>query len=553
MTRNALASSLSLLGLTGYVLALTACGDDMSLPSDPPDAGSNAMDTGGMMDLGGMTDVDPGRYCEVLLGYMRNGGLEQEVWATGGLNLCPQESWEALDPNAIQAEHEAAFITMNGPRIWLPDSGRNDGGADQPRRFYGDIEMTLAATLIIDPEMTSGEPYNESTVLRSTTYEFAAGSEIYELTAPNGAIYVMQSLAQIVDPGLTREDLPTLGSRLVLPEGWTFLARTLQETLILVAEGEATVVQDELRNTYQRRVEGTAPTGDCLTATSMDIATAGFFPEGIALADDGTAYVGSFATGEIVAFQNCSGEPQTFVPASAGLGQAVGLAIDPTGASVWVCSSNFMTAENPAIVGFSRADGSMVGRHPFPGGTGFCNDLAFDRGGNLYATDSRGGGVFRVPAGGLAGDADAEPWFDDPAFDPGTGQNPNSIGGIAVNGDIVYVSNTLTGDLYSLSIDATGAAANFTTILLDRPLGEPDGIAVVDATTLVVVEAAPNQLSRISLSPTSGTLEVISMEGFQRPTTVAVVEDVAWVVDSQFNLFMSGGQPPFQVLSRSLE
>jgi hypothetical protein len=47
-------------------------------------------------------------------------------------------------------------------------------------------------------------------------------------------------------------DLPGLGSRLQLPAGWRYGTRTLRQDLVLAAHGSATVVQDELLNTYQR-------------------------------------------------------------------------------------------------------------------------------------------------------------------------------------------------------------------------------------------------------------------------------------------------------------
>jgi hypothetical protein len=66
----------------------------------------------------------------------------------------------------------------------------------------------------------------------------------------------MQSYAQIVDPALGEEALPTLGSRLALPAGWTYRARKLEQDLVVSTPGQATVLQDELQNTYSRYVTG---------------------------------------------------------------------------------------------------------------------------------------------------------------------------------------------------------------------------------------------------------------------------------------------------------
>jgi hypothetical protein len=63
---------------------------------------------------------------------------------------------------------------------------------------------------------------------------------------------VMQTYAQIVDKTLTYDDLPTLGAKLKLPSGWRYSTETPTEDLVASAKGSATVVQDELENTYQK-------------------------------------------------------------------------------------------------------------------------------------------------------------------------------------------------------------------------------------------------------------------------------------------------------------
>jgi hypothetical protein len=47
---------------------------------------------------------------------------------------------------------------------------------------------------------------------------------------------------------------PRSGHR--LPTGWSYRARTLDAPLVVTTRGEATVVQDELQNTYSRYVTG---------------------------------------------------------------------------------------------------------------------------------------------------------------------------------------------------------------------------------------------------------------------------------------------------------
>ena len=191
------------------------------------------------------------RYCEILLGYMVGGELRAEVWGTQGLNLCPAESWDALDPDAIEAEYGAFFIRMNGPRYGMTDAGTIQS-PDETRRVFGDLEMQRLATLVLDPTSLAGGPYVEAHVERTSTFEFWSGFESFELVSPEGVVYVMVSMSQIVDPSLSPADLPELSSRLVLPDGWTYRARRRITDLVLEAEGAATMLQDDLQNTYQR-------------------------------------------------------------------------------------------------------------------------------------------------------------------------------------------------------------------------------------------------------------------------------------------------------------
>ncbi len=200
---------------------------------------------------------EPGdRYCEILLlGPASDGGIEAEVWGTQNLNTCPAESWEALDPAVIQAETGALSVSMNGPRVWLAPVSEASEMDLSDRQSFGDLEMRRLATVVLDPsdlEMERG-PYIETTVVRTTTYLYEAGTEIYELTSPEGGVYVMQSMSQIVDADLTLDQLPGLGAALMLPDGWSYGVRVLDADLEMASEGAAVVLTDELQNAYQRR------------------------------------------------------------------------------------------------------------------------------------------------------------------------------------------------------------------------------------------------------------------------------------------------------------
>ncbi len=92
---------------------------------------------------------------------------------------------------------------------------------------------------------------------RDTVFGCRAGRRVYELHAPTGATYVMQSWSQQIDPTRTEQELRALGSRLTLPTGWSYTTRTLTASLrIVTTNTPALVLQDKLGNSYSLETEG---------------------------------------------------------------------------------------------------------------------------------------------------------------------------------------------------------------------------------------------------------------------------------------------------------
>ncbi len=195
------------------------------------------------------------RYCEIIPVFQSGLTLNIEVYATIGLNDCPDEKWLALNEDDLAEDYGAAQVSMNGPRFWLMNelSGSGDSVGGKTADFGG-IEMTLRA--ILERQLSEGNVgetfYEDNEVQRTTTYTFYAGNMVYELTSPEGDVYRMQSYTHLVDPTLTIDDLETLGDRLELPEGWRYQARVLSEDSQLVADGLAFVINDDLLNSYQK-------------------------------------------------------------------------------------------------------------------------------------------------------------------------------------------------------------------------------------------------------------------------------------------------------------
>lgn len=193
------------------------------------------------------------RYGEVLGVFVRGSDLYAEVWGTQMLHDCPLEWWESLDPEALKTELGALGIKMNGPRNWVLDGFGNKTAHIEPviRDFSG-MPMRRIATVEFKPGEKAGtSPYEERRVNRGAVFFWDKGTEVYELVRPDGEAYVMQALCTGVDPTIAIENLSSLGSRLQLPEGWSYRVRILEEDLVVdTSDHLATVVQDEFENSY---------------------------------------------------------------------------------------------------------------------------------------------------------------------------------------------------------------------------------------------------------------------------------------------------------------
>jgi hypothetical protein len=196
-----------------------------------------------------VTDLAGKRYGEVLLVISGEAGPQATVYNSFPLNDCPAELWSKLDPQAIAAENGAAAALLNGPRYWLMNSIEKEQQGPQIKKSFGGIEMIQQATVLLSS--MNPAPYSVNTVTRHTVFVFNAGEEVYELQDPQGHHWVMQTWSQVVDPNLSRADLPKLGDRLKLPDGWSYQPRVLSEELrIDTISRSAQVTQDDLTNSY---------------------------------------------------------------------------------------------------------------------------------------------------------------------------------------------------------------------------------------------------------------------------------------------------------------
>ncbi len=196
-----------------------------------------------------ITGLSGKRYGEVLLVTPGEVGPQAAVYNTFGLNDCPAELWSALDAKAIAADNGAATALLDGPRYWLMNEIEKPTQGPRIIKNFGGIDMVLESQTLLSA--MNPAPYTANQVHRHSVSTFEAGEEVYELCDPALRRWVMQTWSQIVDPNLSRSDLPGLGERLDLPNGWTYQSRTLTSPLrIDTTTHAAQVLQDDLTNSY---------------------------------------------------------------------------------------------------------------------------------------------------------------------------------------------------------------------------------------------------------------------------------------------------------------
>lgn len=264
-----------------------------------------------------------------------------------------------------------------------------------------------------------------------------------------------------------------------------------------------------------------------------------YFPESLTAAADGTLYVGSLGTGQIVRFS--PGDAVAHVLAAPSSDRNIaGVLADDESASVLACTGSIMSFGRGNYVSrFAAADGTLTARHPLPDGA-FCNDLAFDGAHNLYLTDSIGGRIFKLAHGAVDGTAPAE-WAAH-ALLRGPTMADLGADGIAFDGKAsFYVNNVTTGALVRIAIEADGSAGEVDEIVVSPAMTGPDGMRVLDAHTLVVAEGPANRVSLLRVDGGTAQRTVVS-DQVKEPSSVVAVGHDAWVTEGQILRLVSN--PP---------
>jgi sugar lactone lactonase YvrE len=251
----------------------------------------------------------------------------------------------------------------------------------------------------------------------------------------------------------------------------------------------------------------------------------GFAPEGIAVAHDGTFYVGSIPTGAIYRGSVKTGEGAVLVPGVHGR-QAIGVDVDKLG-RVFVAGG----PTGKAFV-YDGKSGALIAEYELTRAETFVNDVVVTRGG-AYFTDSFQQQLYRIPIGpdgSLGASSQTIPLSGDIVFVEGF--NANGIEATPDGRTLVIVQSN-TGKLFT--VDAgTGVAS-----LIDlggETMTAGDGL-LLDGRTLYVVRNVQNRVAVIALAPhfTSGrVVTYLTAASLDVPTTIDDFGRRLYAVNARF-------------------
>jgi len=284
-----------------------------------------------------------------------------------------------------------------------------------------------------------------------------------------------------------------------------------------------------------------APLAACSSDSPPDDVTLpgdAYFPENVHAAPDGTLYVPSLGTGQVVKLAPGASTPTTFIAAGDPKGVS---GLYATSKAVWLCAVD-LTVQPPAteVRKYSLA-GSLVASYPFSQ-PAFCNDLVEAKDGTLYVSDSFGA-IWKLPAGGDG----LAVWASDALLQPPSASGFGADGIALDDSSHLYVTNFSKASLLRIAIASDGSTGSIVPISIEPAPMAPDGLRWAGANTLIWADGA-GTLTSATLDGERARATTLATD-LAGPTSVVRVDDTYWVSEGQLAHLLGGTTPdvPFTV------
>jgi sugar lactone lactonase YvrE len=286
------------------------------------------------------------------------------------------------------------------------------------------------------------------------------------------------------------------------------------------------------------------PACTTMPVTRGDIAIdgKGVHPESVTSSSDGSLYVGSI-TGTIYRAGPRDSTATAFIVPSAanGLRATFGVLVDSKQQRLWVCSvANPFGPRSAApapseVVAFELRSGQLIGRWPFPAPGGTCNDIAIDKSGAAYATDTPGGRILRLAKGGTALEVVA------------SDERLKGIDGIAFAEDgAMYINNVQGNQLWRVRVNAAGEPATLTLLNASRQMAGPDGLRPIGGNRFLQAEGTSGRITLVTIEGDDARIDVLR-EGLNSSPGVTLVGRTVYAVEGKIQYLVNPelrGQDP---------
>lgn len=165
------------------------------------------------------------RFCEIVV--INDGFVD--IYNTSGLNACPEDAWNAIDPTDLAKKMNVQSIQKNGPHFWVMDSQAIGFGET---KSFGGIDARWGARAPVSSLGGSegSTPYQPFKTCKTQKMVYDAGQKVWEMVDDKGQVWILQAH----EAQFSLDDLDTLETQMKsLPQGWNWRARTLEEELVL--------------------------------------------------------------------------------------------------------------------------------------------------------------------------------------------------------------------------------------------------------------------------------------------------------------------------------
>jgi sugar lactone lactonase YvrE len=259
-----------------------------------------------------------------------------------------------------------------------------------------------------------------------------------------------------------------------------------------------------------------APLGD------VTIDDSNVYPESISSTADGTLFSGS-VKGIIYRATPGSARAAEWVRPDAqnGLLSVFGVLADERSGTLWVCSTPSSLRSPPSVgtsslVAFDLRSGRFKSAYPLPAPASVCNDIAIDRSGAAFASDTQNGRILKLPRGAKA----LEVFADDALL--------KGIDGLVFDSDgTLYVNIVTKGLLLRVARGPDGSAGAITQLMTSEALRGPDGFRLIRKHTFMLAEGNGARIDEATITGDRATIRVLR-EGLNSPTAVTLIGNTVY-------------------------